>query len=242
MSLKLDLQMTNSRCRPPTDSFRVALVDSDVSVHAAIKELVKDEKWALEYYPNGRQALRQIPFTQPDIVLMDVLMPGLSGMDCLHKLKCHKPDLSVVMLTACTDYDSIIFSLMAGATGYLLKPFSGQQLKETILRIIRGGTVLCEEAQNAMICCLNRAFLSASTKSLSKREMQILACLIQNMPDKEISEHLNISHHTVHVYLGRIFRCLNAHSRDEAVKKFFNLCFGNSCCHCRLPMPDKVRC
>ena len=218
------------------DSFRIALVDHDLNVHAAIKEMVKDENWILEHYSDGGQALRQIPFTQPDLVLMEVLMPGLSGLDCLYKLKCHKPNMSVVMLTSCMEYDRIIFSLMAGAVGNLLKPVSAREQKATIPRIIRGGAALCEAAQIAMMGCFNRAFLSASTKSLSQREMQIMACLVQNMADKEISDRLGISHHTVHVYLVRIFKVLGAHSREEAIQRLFAQCFGNSCCHCRLPL------
>lgn len=220
--------------------FRIALMDTDTSVYAAVKEVCNHENWMLDFYCDSRHALLNIPFAPPGLVLMDIRMSDLFGIDCIKRFKCHAPSLPIVMLTACADFENILFSLMAGANGYLLKPVSFDQLKDTISRAIRGKAALCEEAQAVLLSCLRTAFSSASTKALSRRELQIMACLIQGLADKEISERLHIAPNTVHVYLVRLFRHLGVHSRNEAIQKYFYDCIGTSCCHCRLPIPDRA--
>jgi DNA-binding NarL/FixJ family response regulator len=168
---------------------------------------------------------------------MDIRMPGLSGIECTQKIKCHAPNLPIIMLTAYSDFESIIYSLMAGAVGYLLKPVSLGQFKSTITRVRHGGTALCEEAQTALLTCVQRAFLVGAKSLYSQRELQIMACLIQNLSDKEISDRLNIAPNTVHVHLVHLFKLLAAHNRNEAVQKFFQGCIGDSCNRCRLLPP-----
>jgi len=224
----------------------IALVDGDKSVLVAIKGLAEREGWMLDYYPNGDQALEHIPFACPNVVLIDIIIPGLSGIDCAHKIKCHSPNVSVIMLTAHSDFENILFSLMAGATGYLLKPVSQDQVKSAILRAACGSSALCEEAQKALLTCFHRAFAATSIEVLSEREREIMACLIQQLSDKEISEHLHIAPNTVHVHLVRIFRRLGAHNRGDAIRTFFRRCIGSSCCYCRLnhentgPRPNPI--
>lgn len=212
----------------------IALVDDDEGVCAAVTEMAKSEHWTLDYYSDGYQAVQRIPSTHPDIVLMDIRMPGLSGIECTQKLKCHAPVLSIIMLTAYSDFESIILSLMAGAVGYLLKPVPLEQFMSAITHVRHGGTALCEEAQTALLTCVRRAF-SVDTRSVySQRELQIMACLIQNLCDKEIGEQLNIAPNTVHVHLVHLFKLLHAHNRNEAVQKFFQGCIENSCNRCHL--------
>jgi DNA-binding NarL/FixJ family response regulator len=216
---------------------RIALVDDDEGVCAAVTEMAKSEYWTLDYYSDGYQAVQRIPFTHPDIVLMDIRMPGLSGIECTQKLKCHVSFLPIIMLTAYSDFESIIYSLMAGAVGYLLKPVSLEQFRDAITHVRHGGTALCEEAQTALLTCVHRAFSVGTRSDYSQRELQIMACLVQNMSDKEISDQLNIAPNTVHVHLVHLFKLLGAHNRNEAVQKFFQGCIENTCNHCRLVPP-----
>jgi len=222
---------------------RIALADDDEGVRAAITEMAKSENWKVECYADGFQALQHIPRTAPDIVLMDIRMPGLSGIECTQKLKCHAPVLPIVMLTAYSDFDNIIYSLMAGAVGYLLKPISFEQFKAVISHVIRGGTALCEEAQTALLTCFHRAFAVGAKSALSRREQEIMACLIQDLSDKEISERLNIAPNTVHVHLVHLFKLLGVHNRNEGVQKFFEGCIAGSCRQChiaRFPVPTPM--
>jgi DNA-binding NarL/FixJ family response regulator len=234
-NVKSILEMRASRGLLSTAPVQIALVNNDESVNADVKKLARNENWAFQYYSDGRDGLQRISLTRPDIVLIDNRMPDLSGIDCIKKLKCLAPNVPVIILTACADFENIVFSLMAGANGYLIKPISEEHLKDAISRAVHGSVVLCEEAQAAMVLCLQRAFSQASSNALSDRELQIMAGLIQGMADKEISEHLRIAPNTTHVHLTRLFRRMGVHSRSDAIQKFFQLCIGTSCCHCSLP-------
>jgi DNA-binding NarL/FixJ family response regulator len=169
---------------------RIALVDDDNGFYTAVNEMAKSENWALDYYPNGYEAAQRIPATHPDIVLMDIRMPGLSGIESTQKLKCLAPILPIIMLTAYSEFDNIVFSLMAGTIGYLLKPVSLEQFKDAVSGVVRGGTALCDEAQAILLAFIRRAFTLGSPVVHSRRELQIMICLAQHLSDKEIAERL----------------------------------------------------
>jgi DNA-binding NarL/FixJ family response regulator len=214
----------------------ISLVDDDISMYHVAQAIAKShsKNWILDYYPDCRQALQRLPFAPSNVVLVDIQMPNRSGMDCIRKLKCLLPGLPVVVFTACTDQENIFLSLMAGARGYLIKPVSSDQLIGAIEKVAQGSSALCEEAQTAMLTLLHGAFeLALSNSKMVERERQIMACLAQNLADKEISERLHIAPNTVHVHLVRLFQKLGAHNRSEAIQKFFNVCAENSCCHLR---------
>ena len=219
---------------------RIALVDDDEGVCAAIQQMVRSENWTLECYSDGYQAMRHIPFAPPDIVLMDIRMPGLSGIECTQKLKCHAPVLPIIMLTAYSDFESIIFSLMAGAVGYLLKPIPADQFRGAISHVRHGGIALCEEAQAALLTCFHRTFSVGKRSQYTQRELQIMIYLAQNLSDKEIGERLNIAPNTIHVHLVHLFKLLRVHNRNEAVQKFFQDCIGKSCFACHSTQPQSM--
>jgi RNA polymerase sigma factor (sigma-70 family) len=219
---------------------RIALVDGDEGVYAAVKKLAKSENWNAEYYSDSDHALQHFPRIHPDVVLINIEMSGLSGIDCAQKLKCFMPALPVVMLTDRLDFDNFIASLMVGAAGYLLKPLSPEQLRNAIPSVIGGGTVLCEEAQTIFLSCLRHAFTGNSTAAFTERERQILTCLMQNMCDKDIGRHLKIETNTVHVHIVRLFQRLGVHSRREAVQKFFQRCLKTSCQGCNCSQSTQV--
>lgn len=220
---------------------RLALVDDDKSVFGAVNAMAKNENWKVDYYPDADSALEQIPANRPDLVLMDVRMPGMSGIDCTQKLKCLIPALPIVILTTCSDFESILLSLMAGAVGYFVKPVSLEQFKDAVGRVIRGGTALCAEAQQAMLACFHRGFMTSSTCRFSSRERQVMACLLQQLSDKEIAVRLNMETNTVHVHTMHIFRKLGAHNREEAAQKFLRQCIATSCTQCDFPRSDSPR-
>jgi DNA-binding NarL/FixJ family response regulator len=220
---------------------RIALVDSDERIYAAVRDMVNGENWEIEWYPDGREAFECISRALPDVVVMDIAMPGFCGIDCAYKLRRHMPDLPVVMLTACADPQSIMASLMAGATGYLLKPASSEGLKEVIVRVTHGHSGLCDEAQVVLATSFSRPFASFQAKPFSGRQLQIMGCLIQTLTNKEISVRLGMTTNTVHVHLVQLFRKLRVHNRDEAVQKIFSLCIGIPCDNRRFPNDGEGR-
>jgi len=219
---------------------RIALVDADESAYVVFKKLAKSKNWNADYYSDSRQALQHIPRTRPDVVLIDIELPGLSGIDCAQKLKCLMPVLPVVILSDCLDFENFVASLMVGAAGYLLKPLSLEQFRNAISIVIDGGIALCEEAQTALLSSLRHAFASSPSSAFTERERQVLTCLMRNMCDKDIGKHLKIETNTVHVHMVRLFQRLDVHSRREAVQKFFQRCLEISCRHCCLSQPTQI--
>lgn len=215
-----------------TQCVRIALVGNDEITHIALKEMASNEGWNLDYYPDSSQALRSTSLSRPEVVLMDNGTPGLSSIDCARKLRCLMPLLPVVILADNSDFENVFVALTAGVTGYLLKPLSPDQFRNTISTVIDGGVVLCKEAQTALLSCLCQAFTGTSTSAFSQRERQVLTCLMQNMCDKDIGKRLKIETNTVHVHLVRLFQRLGVHNRQEAVQKFFRHCLETSCQDC----------
>lgn len=201
---------------------RIALVDDDRSVHQAMhcafKELAKD--WLLESYMDGYEALHHICFQPPNAILMDIVMPGISGIECTSKLKTLYPNVPVVMYSARTDADTVINSMMAGACGYLTKPVSAVKILLAIKKAINGSMVLTQTAEKAMLDGLHSLGRNAADTRLSHREKEIMTCVCHRQSNKEIAESLGISAATVHAHLSRIFKKLGAHSRTEAIRKY----------------------
>jgi DNA-binding NarL/FixJ family response regulator len=201
---------------------RIALVDDDQSVHQAMHCVFRElaGEWRLDSYLDGYQALRHIPSEPPRAVLMDILMPGLSGIECTSKLKTLSPDLPVVMFSARTDSETVINSMMAGACGYLAKPVSATRILEALKQAINGSLVLCQTSEKAMLDGLHSLGRNCAATKLSHREQQIMACLCQRKSNSEISQSLGIAAATVHAHLSRIFKKLDVHSRAEAIRKY----------------------
>jgi DNA-binding NarL/FixJ family response regulator len=201
---------------------RIALVDDDQSVHQAMhcifRELAKD--WMLDSYLDGQQALQSMRSAQPQAILMDILMPGISGIECTSKLKVLYPNIPIIMFSARTDAEAVINSMMAGACGYLTKPVSASKILLALKKAIEGSMVLCQTAEKAMLDGLHTLGRSSAVTLLTSREQEIMACVCRRLSNKEIAEFLGISAATVHAHLSKIFKKLNAHSRAEAIRKY----------------------
>lgn len=196
----------------------------DADFCAALKEIGCAECWEVEFLSCGREAIRRIGSNPPDVALIELQTPRLSAIECVRQLKRLAPGLPVVMLAHGADCRDVASAVLAGATGYLLEPVSPAQLRDAVLSVLRGSAALCEEAQMALLSCFHRASLSTKTRSLSARQMEILACLARGLSNKEIADCLGISHHTVHVHLASLYRALGVHKRKEAVHAFFDHC------------------
>lgn len=175
----------------------------------------------ISQYPNAEEALKALPQDKPDVVLMDINLPGINGVECVRQLKQIAPAIQVMMLTVYEDTENIFNALTAGATGYMLKRTARDELLEAIREVHRGGSPMTTHIARKVVQSFQRAAPAASpTESLSPREQEVLDCLAQGFLYKEIAEKLSISYETVHTYIRRIYEKLQVRTRTEAVAKF----------------------
>lgn len=175
----------------------------------------------LRAYANAEDALAGLPQDRPDVVLMDINLPGLNGVECVRRLKPLVPGTQILMLTVYEDTDNIFKALAAGATGYLLKRTPRAELIEAIRDVRQGGSPMTAHIARKVVQSFQRVGASPRpTENLSAREQQVLDCLSQGLIYKEIADKLGISYETVHTYIRRIYEKLQVRTRTEAVAKF----------------------
>lgn len=170
-------------------------------------------------YPNAEIALKEIPKNWPDVLLMDINLPKMSGILCVSRLKGMKTDLQVIMLTAYMDGQQIFDSLKAGASGYLIKKTSPGEILEAIKEVHAGGAPMSTAIARKIVQYFHQE-QSAEMRSLTTRECELLSLLAKGHQDKEIADMLSISSLTVRTHLRNIYEKLHAKSRTEAVIKF----------------------
>lgn len=211
-------------------SIAVSIVEDDRKTRESLVALLRHASGVrlLGAHPSGEAALVNVPAEQPEVVLMDINLPGMSGIDCIVKLKAQMPGLRVLMLTTYEDSHLIFNSLRAGATGYILKNKSSQELLDAIQQVHEGGAPMSMRIARKVVAFFNQLPGPASNaEHLSEREAQVLSALAKGMLYKEIASQLKISENTVRTYIKRIYEKLHVSSRTEAVAKF------------RLNLPDQ---
>ena len=172
-------------------------------------------------YANAEDALKDLQQAKPDVVLMDINLPGMNGVECVRQLKKIAPEIQVMMLTVYEDTENIFDALAAGASGYMLKRTAGRELLEAIGEVKRGGSPMTTHIARKVVQSFQRsAAAEAETEKLSEREQQVLDLLSQGLMYKEIADKLNISYETVHTHIRRIYEKLQVRTRTEAVAKF----------------------
>ncbi len=171
-------------------------------------------------YASAEEALEAIPRNPPDVVLMDINLPGMNGVECVSELKKILPKILIVMLTVYEDTDNIFNALKAGATGYLLKRTSKDELLEAIRDVYKGGSPMTTHIARKVVQSFQKADLASPSENLSTREQEVLECLAKGFLYKEIADKLGISYETVRTYIRRIYEKLQVRSRTEAVAKY----------------------
>jgi len=175
----------------------------------------------LSQYPSAEAALDGVPKERPNVVLMDINLPGMNGVECVRRLKQLVPETQVVMLTVYEDTENIFNALAAGASGYLLKRTKSAELLDAIRDVVRGGSPMTTHIARKVVQSFQRPASSAQpTEDLSPRKKEVLDCLAQGFLYKEIADKLGISYETVHTYIRRIYEKLQVRTRTEAVAKF----------------------
>ena len=176
-------------------------------------------------YANAEDAIADLPKAKPDVVLMDINLPGMNGVECVRKLKALMPQLQVMMLTVYEDTANIFNALAAGANGYMLKRTPTKELIEAVREVHRGGSPMTTHIARLVVQSFQKPVASVPAADgdlaeLSEREQQVLDLLAQGLIYKEIAEKLGISYETVHTYIRRIYEKLQVRTRTEAVAKF----------------------
>ena len=173
-------------------------------------------------FATGEDALRDIPGLAPEVALVDINLPGMSGIECVAKLTSQLPELRVVMLTTYEDRDRIFDSLRAGASGYLLKKAGYAGLIRAIDDVVSGGAPMTAQVARQVVRHFHRISKPASEmEKLTAREQELLALLAKGYSYKEIAERLGISNGTVITHVKNIYRKLHVQSRMHAAAKFF---------------------
>ena len=172
-------------------------------------------------WPEGQSALCEMPALKPDVVLMDINMPGMSGIECTEQLKQLCPNTQVIMVTVYEDADSVFRALQAGACGYLLKRASSAEILDAISEVRGGGAPMTSEIARKVVHAFQKpAAPAGATVELSQREQEILQLLSKGFANKEIADQLSISYQTVKVHVKHIYEKLHVRSRSEALMKF----------------------
>jgi DNA-binding NarL/FixJ family response regulator len=171
---------------------------------------------------SAEEALKEIPIHKPDVVLMDIHLPGESGIACTARLREKMPNLQVIMLTVYKDIKMIFQALKAGACGYVLKRSEEKEILAAIAEVRAGGAPMTSEIARMVV----RSFLESpaepsDTEQLSAREMEILALLAEGLSNKEIGTQLHISSTTVRTHLMHVYEKLHVRCRTEAAAKYF---------------------
>jgi DNA-binding NarL/FixJ family response regulator len=172
-------------------------------------------------YRTGEEAILGIPNDVSDVVLMDINLPGFSGIECVRRLKVLLPSLNILMLTVYEESDRIFDSLRAGASGYLLKRSAEAELLDAIAQVHQGGSPMSSLVARKVVQFFNHIDVAASElQRLSPREKEILELLSRGAAYKEIGNRLSLSIHTVRMHIRGIYGKLQVHSRGEAVAKY----------------------
>ncbi|MEK7727775.1 MAG: response regulator transcription factor [candidate division KSB1 bacterium] len=198
-------------------SISVALIEDDVDIRRGLALLLnKTPGFACAAaYPDCETALQEIADDPPEVLLMDIQLPGMSGIEGVRRIKKLLPDLDVIMLTIHDDDKRVFDSLCAGACGYLVKTTPPAKLLEAIKEVYAGGAPMSASIARLVI----QSFRKSSESNLSPRELEILSLLCQGKSYKMIAEALHLSKGTVHSHLKKIYKKLEVNSMTEAVAK-----------------------
>ena len=202
---------------------RVSIVEDDDGIRASLVTLIRRAP-ALSVtgdFPDAETALKEIPVSPPDVVLMDINLPGMKGVECVRQLKEIMPSVQFLMLTVYEDSDSLFNSFRAGASGYLLKRTAPARLLEAIHDVYHGGSPMTPQLARRVVQYFSRPPGTPSAVSLlTPGERDFLQLLANGYAYKEIADRLQISIDTVRSYVRTVYEKLHVHSRTEAVVKF----------------------
>lgn len=209
-----------------TPTITVAIIEDDAQLRKILVNWIAraDNFLCVGDYASGEAALAQLPAQAPQVVLTDINLPGINGVESVRRLKLLLPDTQFVMLTVYEDADHILHALQAGAAGYLLKQTPRQELLAAVREVHEGGSPMTTNIARKVVQSFQRSSATEQmVAELSPRESEVLTLLAQGYLYKEIADAIAISVPTVNTYIRRIYEKLHVRSRAQAVARFANI-------------------
>jgi len=204
------------------EEITVCIVEDDLELRESVFNYLQDAPGfrCLGAYAAAEEALKEIPRERPRVVLMDINLPAMSGIECVERLKTIAPEVLVMMFTVYEDSDQVFEALVAGACGYMVKSTPPEKVLEAIREVNNGGSPMSSHIARKVVKYFHQARIGQEIASLSKREEEVLHHLSQGCLYKEIADRLGISIDTVRKHLNSIYSKLHVHSRTDAVVKY----------------------
>jgi DNA-binding NarL/FixJ family response regulator len=206
------------------EPIKVAVIEDTPALGKLVQKIIdsRDGIQTFGVWENAEDGLKAIENGGPDVVLMDISLPGMSGIEATVCVKEKHPEMDVIMLTVHDDNHRIFDALQAGASGYLLKNASPDDLCRAIFDVRAGGAPMSAEIARLVVEAFHRPVGNEASKAfnLSKRETEIVQLVAKGMANKEIAADLSISVETVRVHLKHIYEKLHVRSRTEAAMKY----------------------
>jgi RNA polymerase sigma factor (sigma-70 family) len=202
---------------------RVAIVEDDLKLLSTLSKLIETypEFHVEGGFPTAAAAMEGIPRLNPDIVIMDINLPDINGVECTRRLKTICPDTQIMMLTVYEDTEAVFSALRAGASGYLLKQTPIEELLAALREIHGGGSPMSSHIARKVVHSFREDdVVNQAVESLSPREREVLELVAEGCLFKEIAEKLGVSFGTIHTYCRRIYEKLHVRSRAQAVAKW----------------------
>jgi RNA polymerase sigma factor (sigma-70 family) len=202
---------------------KICIVEDLKEVRDGITSLLTfDERFeVLATFPDAEKAVEGLPAWQPDIVIMDINLPGMNGIECIKKVKPQCPQSQFIMFTIYEDDEKVFEALNAGASGYLLKKAPLGKISESLVELYAGGSPMSTQIARKVINRLRNSETNSHIDILSPRENEVLQYLAKGLLYKEISEKLSISTGTVRQHIHKIYEKLHVQNRTEALNKAF---------------------
>jgi DNA-binding NarL/FixJ family response regulator len=204
----------------------VSIVDDESQLRQSIVTFINGSPGfrCLSAYGSAEAALQGLVSQQPDVVLMDIHMAGMNGIECVERLKELLPEIQIVMLTVYEDTEQIFRALASGASGYLLKRLNPDKLLEAIQEAHEGGSPMSHSIARKVVASFQKTERTGGEQPelLSPREQTVLDCLAKGLAYKQIADQLGISITTIRSYLRRIYEKLHVQSRSEAVARYLH--------------------
>jgi len=205
---------------------RVSVVEDDRKAREIFVDWVNRAEGfrCVSDYGSAEEAIEQLASANPQVVFMDINLPGMNGVECVRRLKAQFPETQFVMLTVYEDSDHIFQALQAGAVGYLLKRTPRAELVAALRDVQAGGSPMTTNIARKVVKAFHQAAApQPAVPELSTRENEVLQLLAQGFLYKEIADNLNVAVPTVNTYIRRIYEKLHVRSRTEAVARFAHL-------------------
>ncbi|MBS1918997.1 MAG: response regulator transcription factor [Bacteroidetes bacterium] len=203
---------------------KVSIVEDLTEVRDGLAELVSSDKELsmVGSFEDAESAVLKLPVLHPDIVIMDINLPGMSGIDCIRSVKEKCPNTQFMMFTVYENDEKVLQALQAGASGYLLKRTEPQRIVESIKELNQGGSPMSSNIARKILNIFLQEKKITKKEILSDRENEVLELLAGGLLYKEIAEKLFITHGTVRQHIHNIYEKLHVNNRTEAVNKYFD--------------------